>query len=262
MNNKFLICLIIILLTVISCTKKSDISIDAYVNPGPDYFSNINTSDKYGAYGNDIEEPEGFESIVGFDDCHYSYQTLLISIKDDTGWDLIKGIGFSKWYLDIAHGGQINKDLYSLELVSDIIMKYKKEINDPKIVCLIVSPITSSIYNIARPGILALDIINGIYYLCFQLGSPTQMPMKNDPPPNWFIIKLNCPHIFGDEEVHEIITHWEPRNDKWPYCSRMEYDGKEVQLQEYKNFKENLYTGLDITIANIVLKSKSNSFIK
>jgi hypothetical protein len=44
------------------------------------------------------------------------------------------------------------------------------------------------------------------------------------------IYTLTCPHIFGDEEPHEIVTYWRPSSngdDLEAVCYRVECDGKE-----------------------------------
>ncbi len=55
--------------------------------------------------------------------------------------------------------------------------------------------------------------------------------------------KLQCPHIFGNNDVHNITTHWELTDnnaDHYYYakCTRIVFEDKEVTLQ---NLDDNTY---------------------
>jgi hypothetical protein len=46
--------------------------------------------------------------------------------------------------------------------------------------------------------------------------------------------KLKCPYVFGDEEIHELVTYWEilKKEEKWDdaaaKCILIEFEGKEI----------------------------------
>lgn len=40
--------------------------------------------------------------------------------------------------------------------------------------------------------------------------------------------KLKCPHIFGDEETHELVSYWNLTDDKYAKCYLIEFNGQEI----------------------------------
>jgi len=45
--------------------------------------------------------------------------------------------------------------------------------------------------------------------------------------------RFTCPDLFGDDEVHEIITWWEPRGEGFhTKCTCITYDGKEFPVKD------------------------------
>jgi hypothetical protein len=53
------------------------------------------------------------------------------------------------------------------------------------------------------------------------------------------IIKIRCPHIFGDNDLYEFITYWEPEGKKIPNsknisheCSHIDLNGKEFSIEK------------------------------
>lgn len=66
------------------------------------------------------------------------------------------------------------------------------------------------------------------------LNSEFAVFVKDCPPQGMLTYKLSCPHVFGDDEIHEIITYWdvpkEPRNSGAYYakCTRVEFEGQVI----------------------------------
>lgn len=47
--------------------------------------------------------------------------------------------------------------------------------------------------------------------------------------------KLKCPAIFGDKERHEIVTYWDLSDKIYAKCYCIEFEGKEMMLQDSGN---------------------------
>ena len=74
---------------------------------------------------------------------------------------------------------------------------------------------------------LEFTVKEGIYYLTFEPNTSWGQRDKTKPAP-WITYQLTCPSIFGDDEVHEIITYWKTpskKPKKYQVCYRIEYSG-------------------------------------
>lgn len=50
--------------------------------------------------------------------------------------------------------------------------------------------------------------------------------------------KLTCPHIFGNDKEHKIISHWEKTSKYQAVCSKIIFDEKECQVTKNENAPE------------------------
>jgi len=166
----------------------------------------------------------------------YWYNTILFSVQDISGNDLVKGIEFDWWQSDLepdeefAVGGGVKSELYSLDIVfpdpsMDPFEQYKAMNSSPDI-----------ILDDFIPKRLLLKKINGYSYLGVQ---PTSIRHNFldwkvcYPPAGMLTFKLRCPYVFGDNAEHEIVTYWKPYTQILNDCYRVEFDGKEYALHDY-----------------------------
>lgn len=187
---------------------------------------------------------------VGF----YSYNTVLFSVQDFSGNDLVKGIEYDWWQSDevpdeeTALGGAVNFDLYNLDFVfPDISMDpftlHKEFINGTT--------------DILAASTLLLRKINGYSYLGVQ---PISNAYNNDGivsyhPAERLTFKLNCPYVFGDNAEHEIVSYWKARSQSfYNDCYRVEFDGKEYTFDEYSERQDGGKTGVIFTVVLETIK--------
>ncbi|MDR0894766.1 MAG: hypothetical protein LBN06_05635 [Prevotellaceae bacterium] len=142
---------------------------------------------------------------------YYRYN-LSLSFQDASGNDLVKGI-------------ESNEALS--ETVLDIIVFEPCENWDNRI------------YNApARPGVM--PDINRPYFIVKRydgvrsyLENNFSLPMSGCPAEKILTYKLTCPYVFGDEEVHEFVTHWKfiqrkEEQDNFAECYLIEFEGREI----------------------------------
>ncbi|MDR0765412.1 MAG: hypothetical protein LBF09_00535 [Odoribacteraceae bacterium] len=106
-----------------------------------------------------------------------------------------------------------------------------------------------------------LSRFNGYQCLGIQ-----EMTFSKYPVEDKVIHELACPHVFGDDAKHTIVSYWKSRKDKLPpidedgvsttnYCYRVEVDGKEfpVTLEKIggvldEEEKTAIYSGSEIAV--------------
>jgi len=194
----------------------------------------------------------------------YYYEPLWFRVQDDLGNDLIKRIG-SDWWLsdsnptgDPSLDGTVNPNLYSIEYVYPF----------PKM-----SPfyyLQEEIEFINETPCVIWDEYVPIFYIfidkdVFYMGFSAKSMKYYDgdlPPAGKIIFKLNCPSIFGDNKVYEIITYWEQltidgfSNSDSFKCVRIEFCGQEINFQripDYDTDKNDFYSH---SVATIILNLK------
>ena len=153
----------------------------------------------------------------------FVFYNLNLNFQDSAGNDLINGIKFNKSL------GSLENDLYSLDIiVSEKCWNWDNDIyNSP-----------------ARPGFepdvhrptLGLAENNDYFFLTNQFG----LPVNDCPKQTKLTYKIKCAYVFGDEEVHELITYWNISKDN-PYakCYRIEFKDNEItptSLENYNNY--------------------------
>lgn len=149
------------------------------------------------------------------DPIFYDY-VLNLSFQDTSGNDLVLGLE------NDPESGALTNDLYVLDFV----------VSEP---C---SNWDNSIYNTpARPGftpdvnrpVIQIQRYNGENYLHNKFG----IPMGGCPPQKMLTYKLKCPHVFKDNETHEIVAYWDISNDPqkgqiFGKCIRIEFEGQVI----------------------------------
>jgi len=170
---------------------------------------------------------------------HYNY-VLFLDIQDASGENRVKGIALEYEVFFLADSiFEIKRDIYTLDIVFP--ERYMDVYDD--YVMMVGSPMA--------PPVLRLGIKNDIYYLLLSASSrrfahSTRYKEYGDifPPAEKLIFKVKCPYVFGNDEVHEIITWWEPdpnfkfnkytkKNPKPNNCYRIELDKKEYNQIKY-----------------------------
>lgn len=155
----------------------------------------------------------------------FVYYNLYLNFRDRSGNDLVKGIPLS------AFSGSVEDSLYTLDII----------VSEP---C---SNWDNDIYNApAKPGFepdvnrprLSLSKYNGYSYLRNQFS----LPVNDCPQQEILTYKIKYPYIFGDDEVHELVTYWEiPKDKRNPSakCYRIEFEDNEITPTTMDNYEYN-----------------------
>jgi len=169
---------------------------------------------------------------IGNSDPCYNYGLLLI-FKDVAGNYLSEGLEYNGYVSDVipdAGYGPVKPDLYSLEVVF------------PETCMYMVPPDGGSYTYPNRFPELVIstpkskhDAIDSNFYLMINIVTPKHKCSFA----KTFTIKMKCPHIFGDEKIHEIETWWTGKNFESASpdvrCTRIKLDGKEVDISYVEN---------------------------
>lgn len=152
--------------------------------------------------------------LFGHDEPEFASYDLSMSFQDASGNDLVKGIGLN------TSSGSVKDSLFTLDII----------VSEP---C---KNWDNKIYNTpARPGFepdvnrpkLGMVKYNSYSYLT----SDFQLPVNDCPEEKMLTYKLRCPHVFGDDAIHEFVTYWEIPKDKINQaakCYRIEFEGNEI----------------------------------
>ena len=175
----------------------------------------------------------------------FTSHILFLSIEDDSGFDLVKKLALHELNPDsrsLNYYYTIHDDLYTLDAVyPDLNM----------------DPVWRS-YNTPNPDIhrpdpplrwtIKYDIKDGRYYLLFD---PSVSYVDKTSPAPKITYKLSCHQIFGDDELHEIVTYWKPHPSKsrsyYQICYRIEYAGNKITNITYDGLNHLSYATLVIT---------------
>jgi len=256
--NNELICFFLTIFILSSCTNKGDIEM---CNDMIEINHDKEESDEKNENG-----IVGEDKIVDFWP-FYDYELLLLSFQDDSGKDLIKGIGYDWWQSDIipeeeATKGPVDRSLFTLNFV------YPDECLDGLEAYNWIASLPGVISDRYEGPCLVLVKEKNKCFFEFTLNCIKNFPFGGNyetyPPAEKISIIISCPYIFGNEEKHEIVTYWKlidvdlrpiGYNKDLRYCYRMEYDGKEISVRHDRIFvHEEFNIGTYATIATIVLK--------
>lgn len=166
--------------------------------------------------------------------------SIAISFKDKEGNDLVAPLAEEQWVdnPDVSHwAGYINPDKYHLDVIYSNLPDWFDN---------------TTYTHKASPGMIPGEHVK--YCTAVNFGQP-------DSP--WYVahgdatlingwgeevrdltLKLSCPTIFGDDEIHEFVTYWEEgeerRGEKWvAKCTKLIFEGqdyipkKKVIVQHY-----------------------------
>jgi hypothetical protein len=171
--------------------------------------------------------PFGGSTTMSF----YRYE-LALNFQNASGDDLVKGIELG----DVL-GGTVRSDLYVL----DIILYEPCENWDNDIYNTPARPGYTP--DVHRPTLQVKEGDNGYSYLANEFF----VPINGCPEEKILTYKLTCPYLFGDEEIHELVTYWNvPEKREWhgvyAKCYLIEYEGKAitpVRMDEVNDGDEN-----------------------
>ena len=144
---------------------------------------------------------------------------LCLSFRDVSGNDLVNGIGFEVWrdggYVTGGEddtGGIIKPELYTLFFICE-------DKNANRLNYMSPNPIMA----LQKSGSIEVPhpYMNNYDYLTFDIITEKSKPFVEK-----ITLKLKCSYLFGDNEVHDIVTWWE-RQSKGDLCYHIEYGGKE-----------------------------------
>jgi len=177
---------------------------------------------------------------------HYRHE-LHLSFRSASGNDLVKGIGLWEWNPsnlpeEQAIFGSVKRDLHELDIIG----------SEP---CKITQPRPWVIRDISPQTLSVMMNENGYYYLI----SDCSFPENDCPKQKKLTYKLKCSYVFGDEEVHELVTYWDIpkiRNGvSYATCNRIEFEGKIISPVVYQS-SQNKY--VNISYATIILEDREN----
>ena len=193
---------------------------------------------------------------------NYMLHSLFFSFQDTSGNDLITGIGFDEGFhpghqWEGLTGGLVKRNLYTLEFIyPDISMdifachnRLAERYPDR------FERIYPSMW--LRKNNHYLGTIFGFYlpddgYDRLELWF-TSARVYYDliiPPPEWIIARLSSPHIFGDNEKRDIVTHWRLLADDLItlYCYRIEFEGREFFPDKFSTRRDGQINAGIVTI--------------
>ena len=149
----------------------------------------------------------------------YTLHRLWLSFQDASGNDLLQGIDSMEGY--------INPDEYTLKVIWE----------DP---CWLATGAHSSrlgIWKYESRYIMSVTVDTGFYEGCDALNRK-------------LVFQFTCPYVFGDNEVHNIVTFWKRKRSNRPTsdnpCYRIEFDGKVITGITHKDYNQ-------LSLATIVL---------
>ena len=152
-----------------------------------------------------------FASCAGPGEGFYNH-ILLLSVQDVSGNDLVEGITEYNNPDNWAEG--IDPDLFTLDIVFPNLcmdVYYQHHHN------------TTSIAPAEFYPELSMKKLDGRNYLLFKTLSGIGDDCDNSS--RIITFKLTCPYVFGDEKVHEIVTHWK-KNE----CHKVVFDSTVIDV--------------------------------
>jgi hypothetical protein len=147
-----------------------------------------------------------------------------LGFRDVEGNDLIEGINCIEPE-DTMEGELVDSDQYTLKSSPNLNELWKLE-NGSIFGWTPAEPINFTPYlYLGRPGLTYVASESD----CYLLGILMSAAPWYDGYVDTITHTLTCPHIFGDDAEHEIVTHWRGTKDYEPYrvCYLVEVDGKE-----------------------------------
>lgn len=168
--------------------------------------------------------------LFGHEEPEYDYivYNLALGFRDASGNDLVKGIGLKDWQpgasMENAQWGSVDDDLYKLDIiVSEPCHDWSNDTYDTP----------------SQPGIGSVDVKRpnwniDHYDKDYYLQNRFTLPVNACPEEKKLTYKLICPYVFGDDEVHELITYWDIPKEKttsheyFAQCVRIEFKGYEI----------------------------------
>ena len=159
---------------------------------------------------------------------YYDYH-LQLSFQDISGNDLVKGIDLDEMWNhnagivtseEDATGGAVRPDQFDLGIV----------FRNPD---LYFGKMPSS--GIVKVDRLKFQKREDYYYLELRTSS-----RDTKPPETKITFRMICPHVFGDNIEHDIVTYWkrDSKRKRTQLCHRIELDGKEFSKITYEQHNQ------------------------
>ena len=194
---------------------------------------------------------------------HYPYyqHTLLLSFKDVSGNDLVKGIGYSWNPPNVTSeeesiGGIVYPHLYTLKV---IFPEGATDVNDKSLWPGTPEPsdtIKRPFIELLKPydeNMKFLDAVGkpldgyemykdfweamGDFYHLMIISHSRQLDDVEK-----LVFRLTCPYVFGDYNAHDIVTYWREsygkNMTKGKACYRIEFEDKEITEISYAQYEQ------------------------
>ena len=164
---------------------------------------------------------------------------LQLSFQDASGNDLLKGIEVE----DEANFGRVKSTSYTLDVsFPEPCDNWDKKKWNP-VGCDDISPF----------------FVLGTKVNFYFLGTLFMLPKDYCPEIKMFIHRIKFPHLFGDNEVHELVTYWEfpvkKNRTVWAKCTRIEFEDSVItQITYDEEWGKNVYN----SFATIILENRVN----
>ena len=142
----------------------------------------------------------------------YFHHYLLLGFQDSSGNDLIKGIGTNKGGPGDESLLFVKPDLYTLELEE---AKCEDSVEPECVIC-----------DVDKPRLyFSLKSDESGDPLIFTFSMVSARTKKCSSPAETLIVNLKCPYIFGDDQIHEIVSYWEKKGNSSTNCYDVKMDG-------------------------------------
>lgn len=151
--------------------------------------------------------------LFGHDDVSIADQyDMILCFQDASGSNVSEGIDA---FVNITNEGTVNPDIYSLDI---ILQDYDTG--------------ESLSGSHGYPAVYTSSLKTIEYK---KLGTCIRISFSQDSENNKvrrFTYQLKCPYIFGDKEMHELVTYWTLKDNHYAECNRIEFEGQEI-VPEY-----------------------------
>ena len=152
-----------------------------------------------------LDELDHEPKFVNYD-FYFSFQNI-------SGNDLVKGIELDAWWpenvpVEELNTGRVKDSIFTLDII----------VSDP-----------CDNRDNNRPELYYFKRDNGYY----NLSSIYRIPKNDCPIIKKLTYKLQCPYLFGDDEIHEFVTYWDIKDkrnkDLWAKCYRIEFEDRVIK---------------------------------
>lgn len=186
--------------------------------------------------------------LPGSDVLPVDFYWLTVSFRDASGNDLVAPLGEERWKPERDHSnwaGEINPDKYKLDIIlSNPHETWDNNIYNTRAKDGVIPDVNRPYLSIAKynedyKGTLTYkgEELDGYCYLFSNFNIPAINGIQKS-----LTYKITCPSIFGDNQIHEIVTYWGDDTEvadnakkgkaifRYPECKGAMYGGKDVTV--------------------------------